>query len=84
MRGAVVRHCECRRNCGAKFVLTLQVLVCPTCEKQFGLTVGTGLTSLEGLSDPFDAICIHCEAISSFGKSAVRTLEVGSSRTPDD
>lgn len=69
---------------GGRFVLTLPVLECPICQRKFGLTVGTGVTSLDSLSDPFDAICVHCEAISSFSKGAVRTLEVGSSKETRD
>lgn len=33
--------------------------------------VGTGVGRLENLPDPFDAICIHCEGVSTFRKEAV-------------
>lgn len=84
IRTAVVRYITVGLNCGGGFVLTLQVLDCPICQRQFGLTVGTGVTSLDSLSDPFDAICVHCEAISPFHKGAVRTLEVGSRKETRD
>lgn len=59
-------------------MLKLPVLNCPSCRRQFGLTVGTGITSLDSLPDPFQAICIHCETVSSFNKGDLETLTVRS------
>ena len=46
-------------------------LKCPACSRRFGVMVGTGVGRLENLPDPFDAICIHCEGVSTFRKEAV-------------
>ena len=56
--------------------MLLPVLTCPKCGKKFGLLVGTGVDSPDRLSDPFDAICIHCEPISGFHKVAVQNVSV--------
>jgi hypothetical protein len=63
-------------------MLMLPILHCPACHRQFGLTVGTGTSSLDSLPDPFKAICVHCEEISSFKKTAVGTVAVGASTEP--
>lgn len=57
-------------------MLMLSALDCPACRRQFGLTVGTGTSSLVSLPDPFKAICVHCEVVSSFNKSDVKTVTV--------
>jgi hypothetical protein len=64
-------------------MLMLPVLNCPACHRQFGLTVGTGTSSLDSLPDPFKAICIHCEEVSSFKKTAVEMVAVGASAKPN-
>lgn len=59
-------------------MLRLEVLDCPRCRKQFGLTVGTGVASSLRLPDKFEATCIHCDLSSQFRKMNIRILELGS------
>ena len=56
--------------------MQLPALKCPICERLFGLLVGTGTDRLDSLAEPFEAICVHCEAISSFHKVAVQMVSV--------
>lgn len=56
--------------------MKLPALKCPRCDTLFGLLVGMGVGDLHHLSDPFVAICIHCETISSFLKVAIKMVPV--------
>lgn len=58
-------------------MLTFPVLDCRSCRRQFGLLVGTGTSSLDSLPDPFQAICIHCEAVSPYRKAEVNFRTLG-------
>jgi hypothetical protein len=51
--------------------MQLAALTCSACKRRFGLMVGTGDSSPDNLPDPFQAICIHCEAISMFDKEDI-------------
>jgi DNA-directed RNA polymerase subunit RPC12/RpoP len=50
------------------------VVRCSTCEELFGVAASTG-KEIEKLSDPFEADCPHCGALSIFPKSAIEVLE---------
>ena len=52
------------------------MLRCPACFRNFGLSVGTGAFTLSKLSDPFQAICIHCKTVSAFYKNGVVTASI--------
>jgi hypothetical protein len=52
-------------------IMKFPALRCPACDRRFGVMVGTGIGRLETLPDPFDAICIHCESVSTFRKDAI-------------
>ncbi len=54
----------------------VQYLLCRSCERPFALFAGTRKLTAEGMPDPFEATCPHCEGFALYPKSALKEMNV--------